>query len=184
MRTFSGRLRQTVVGVLVVLPMSGEAQRRPDFSGQWELVEALVSGPGRDGAASDGPRRTTSTTIGGAVFNCGRACTITQKGQTLTIGNAQLADYPGKDKSQPTPSVRLHLDGRHARVVDSFSPSRQLPVTARWDGSTVRIESAEAESALARTQSLTLQDGQLIVVSSTTVNGEVRGETTFRYRKK
>jgi hypothetical protein len=184
MTGFSWRLLQTIVGVLVVLPMSGEAQRRPDLSGQWELVEALASGRGRDGAASEGPRRTTSTTISGAPFNCGRGCTISHEGQTLTIDNAQLADYPGKDKSQPTPSVTLHLDGRHARVVDSFSPPRELPVTARWDGSKVRIDSAENGLPIARTQWLALEEGQLIVVSSTSANGEILGETTFRYRKK
>jgi hypothetical protein len=75
---------------------------------------------------------TTSTTISGAPVNCGTACTITQKGDTLTIADAQLADYPGKDTSQPTPAVALHLNGQQLEVVDSFSPARQIPVRARW----------------------------------------------------
>lgn len=182
--------RRIVIALATVFalgPISGAAQRRPDFSGTWVLVEALAGGPGRrtpDGPASEGPRRTSSTTVSGAPFNCGRGCTISQKGQTLTIEHAQLADYPGKDKTRPTPAVTLYLDGRQVKVVDSFGPSRQLPVTARWDGNKVRIESRTPESAIAQTQLLSLEKGQLVVASSRTINGESRGETTFKYRKK
>lgn len=188
MAVFPRRTVTALVTALVLGPISGAAQRRPDFSGVWVLVEALAGGPGRsapDGASSEGPRRTSSTTISGAPFNCGRECTISQKGQTLTIEDAQLADYPGKDRTQPTPAVTLHLDGRQAEVVDSFSPPRQLPVTARWEGNKVRIESGGAASrSVAWTQVLSLDSGQLVVVSSTNINGESRGETTFKYRQK
>jgi hypothetical protein len=168
-----------------VFPMPGEAQRRPNLSGHWTLVEALASGPGRDSTDRAATARPTmSTTISGAPFNCGRECTITHRGQTLTIANAQLAEYPGKDKSQPTPAVTLHLDGRQTEVVDSFSPSRQLPVVARWEGNAVRIESRTQESSVVWIQVLRLEGAQLVVVSSTTINGEARAQTTFTYRRK
>jgi hypothetical protein len=183
---FSRSSLATVVCASVLVPSSGEAQRRPDLSGTWVLVEALATGPGRDtpeGSASAAPRRITATTGFGA-FRCGRECTIIHKGQTFTIKDAELPDYTGKDKSQPTPAVTLRLDGRPREVQDSFAPSRQLPVTAHWDGNKVRIESRTADSVIASTQWLSLDDGQLVVVIATTLNGVARGEATFKYRKK
>jgi hypothetical protein len=183
---FSRPALATVVCASVLVPSSGEAQRRPDLSGTWVLVEVLATGPGRDapeGSASAAPRRITATTGFGA-FRCGRECTIIHKGQTFTIKDAELPDYPGKDKSKPTPAVALRLDGRPREVVDSFAPSRQLPVIARWDGNKVRIESRTADSVIASTQWLSFDDGLLVVVVSTTLNNVARGETTFRYRKK
>ena len=175
-------------GILALLTVKPEAQRRPDLSGQWELVEALVTGATRDGVASDQPRRTTSTTISGAPFNCGRGCTIVQKGQTLTIENAQLAGDPGKDKGQGPPSVTLHLDGRQTKVVDSFNwqAPRELPVTARWDGNKVRVESVDhgAFATLTWTQLLSLEDEHLVVVTTANRDGESGWGTTFRYRRK
>jgi hypothetical protein len=177
------------MAVTLALPIAqAEAQRRPDLSGPWELVEALATGPGRDGTASDKPRRTTSTTISGAPFNCGRGCTIAQKGQTLTIENAQLPVAAGTDTGQIPPPVTLHLDGRHTKVVDSFNwqAARELPVMARWEGNTVRIESVGqgATATFAWTQLLSLEDGQLVVVTTSIRDGEPRWGTTFRYRKK
>jgi len=181
------RIVCATAGVLALLTVQGEAQRRPDLSGQWELVEALVTGPGRDGTVSEKPRRTTSTTISGAPFNCGRGCTITQKGQTLTIENAQLAGDPGKDTGQTPPAVTLHLDGRQTKVVDSFNwqAPRELPVTARWDANKVRIESVDhgALATLTWTQLLSLENSQLVVVTTSARDGESRWGTTFRYRK-
>jgi hypothetical protein len=179
------RMLGMVVG-LVLLPISGLAQRQPNLSGHWELVEALATGPGRDGTVSEKPRPTTSTTISGAPFNCGRGCTITQKGQTLTIENAQLADIPGRDKTHP-PSMTFPVNGRQTKVVDSYNwdPPRELPVTARWDGNKVRIETVDhgAMATLTWTQLLSLENGQLVVVTTSTRDGESRWGTTFRYRR-
>jgi hypothetical protein len=184
MSALSRRLLHVIV-VGVLLPTLLETQPRPNFAGEWELVEALASGSSRNssGGVSEGPRRTTSTTISGAAFNCGRGCTIAHKGQTLTIEHAQLAVDQGTDKSRPTPSVTLRLDGREAKVVDSFNSRSELLVTARWQGSKVRIGSV-AFGSLVMGQLLSLDDGHLVVVSSTTLQGEPRGETIFRYRKK
>jgi len=182
------RMIGMVLGGLVLLQAAGLAQRQPNFSGEWELVEALVTGATRDGAASDQPRRTTSTTISGAPFNCGRGCTITQKGQTLTIDNAQLADIPGRNKTQPTPSMTFHINGRQMMVVDSFNwdPPLEMPVTARRDGGRIRIDTAQqgAGATLLWTQLLSLEEGQLVVVTTSTRDGESRWGTTFRYRKR
>lgn len=181
------RAAMALLGAWLVVPAPNEAQREPDFTGTWVLVEALAGGPARDAAgntASEGPRRTSSTTVSGAPFNCGRGCTITQREQTLTIEHAQLADYPGKDKSRPTPTVTLRLDGRDAQVVDSFSPPGQLPANARWDGNKVRIESRRPGSAAATTQLLSLEGGQLVVVTSVTFGGESKVETTYEYDRR
>jgi len=182
------RITLAVVGGLVLLRAAGLAQRQPNFSGEWELVEALVTGATRDGAASDQPRRTTSTTISGAPFNCGRGCTIIHKGQTLTIENAQLADIPGRDKTQPTPSMTFHINGRQMMVVDSFNwdPPLEMPVTARWDGGRIRIDTAQqgAGATMLWTQVLSLESGQLVVVTTSTRDGDPGWGTTFSYRKR
>lgn len=180
----SGR-RIGAVSVLgtVLLSTSGLAQRKPDFSGQWELTEALVTGASRDGTTSDKPRRTTSTTISGAPVNCGRGCTISQKGQTLTIDHALLG---GDAKDKQPPPVTFSLDGRERNVVDTFNPSRELPVTARWDGVKVRVETTErgAFATIQWTQVLSIEDGHLVVVSTSTRDRETRWGTMFKYRRK
>ena len=176
MTGFSRRLPYTIVSVLAVLPLSGEAQRRPDFSGHWVLVEALVSGRGRDGAASEGPRRTTSTTISGAAFNCGRGCTITQKGGTLTIAGAQLA---GSDPSSPVPSVTLRLSGGASNVPDSFNPPRELSVITKWQGHGLEIQTGPPDPALK--QMLTIEKNELHVV---TTNLRHDSQTSFRYARR
>lgn len=185
---FLRRMVCATAGVLALLTVEPEAQRLPNLSGHWELVEALATGPGRDGTVSDKPRPTTSTTISGAPFNCGRGCTIVQKGQTLTIDNAQLADIPGRDKTRPPPSMAFHVNGQQMKVVDSYNwdPPREMPVTARWDGDKVRIETVDhgAMATLTWTQLLSLEDGQLVVVTTSIRDGQPRSGTTFRYRKK
>jgi hypothetical protein len=164
-----------LAGALMLLPASGEAQRRPDFSGEWELVEALASGGSRDGSVSEGPRRTTSTTISGAAINCGRGCTITQKGQTLTIARAQL---PASDPPRAVPDVTLQLDGKERQVVDSFNPSIELPVITRWQGGGLEVET---RSRVPWKQTLRIEKGELLVVST---NPRFGTEMTLRYRKK
>jgi hypothetical protein len=177
----------SLLGSLPVEAQSASArattrQRRPDFSGRWVLVEALVSGSTRGSEETSGPRHTSSNTISGAAFNCGRECTIAQKGLTLTIQNAELAGYPGKDKSPPTPPVTLQMDGDQRSVVDSFSPSRQLPVAAKWQGNTLEITSGTG--SVVQTQSLSLKGKQLVVVNVAQINGDRRSEVTFKYQQK
>lgn len=157
-------------------------ERRPDFSGNWVLIEGLVTGATRDSAESSTPRRTSSTTVSGAAFNCGRECTIVHKGQVLTVTNAELADYPGKDKSRPTPAVTVQLDGRERKVVDSFSPSREIPATASWKGS--KLEITSGTGSLVHNQLLSLEGKQLVVANVAQVNSERRGDVTYKYAKK
>ena len=54
------------------------------------------------------------------------------------------------------------------------------------DGNKVRIESVDhgAMATLTWTQLLSLEDGQLVVVTTSAREGEPRWGTTFRYRKK
>jgi hypothetical protein len=164
-----------LLGVMLLFPAPGQTQRRPDFSGEWELVEALTSGVGRDGVASEAPRRTTSTTISGAAFNCGRGCSLTQKGETLTIARAQLA---ASDPSNPVPTVTFRLDGKQTNVIDSFNPSSELPVIARWQSGGLEVET---RSRVPWKQTLRLEKNELLVVST---NPRFGTEMSLRYRKK
>ena len=181
MTGFKRQIVSLVVASLFLAPIAASAQSKPNLSGTWVLVEALMSGAGRNApeGGAEGPRRTSSTTTSGAAFNCGTECTISQKGQTLTIENAQLADYPGKDKSKPTPPVTLHLDGRNAEVIDSFSPERQISVSARWEGNKLSITSSEP--GIGFPQTLSIENGQLVVVTTSARHGV---QTIFKYKKK
>jgi hypothetical protein len=59
----------------------------------------------------------------------------------LTIEKALLGS-----NATPAPPVTLDLDGRQRPVVDSFSPPRELPVTAAWSGNTIEITTATGRS--------------------------------------
>ncbi len=122
-----------------------------------------------------GQTQTTLTTVSGAAFNCGRECTIVHKGQMLMIDEALL----GSDKTV-APTVTLHLDGRKISVVDSFNPQREIPVTAMWNGERLEIISSTGSRTV--TQSVTLEAGELVVV--TAFNRDAARPVTFRYRKK
>lgn len=174
-----------LAGFSVLLLVSGMTQHQPDFSGTWVLVDARVAGATRASsgtAEAGGGVPTTVDTISGAAFNCGRECTITHKGQTLTIDNAQLADFVGRDKSRPTPAVTLQLDGREVTVIDSFNPHLNIPVTAKWNGDKLQIDGRG--DPIAVNQLLSIEATQLVVVSVTFLNGERRSEVTFKYKKK
>jgi hypothetical protein len=169
----------SLVVVAVFVPLSGAAQRRPDLSGHWVLVTATIAAartrgrPGTPQASGEVP--TTSNTVSGAAFNCGSECTIVQKGQMLTIDNAQLALSP-----TPAPAVTLHLDGHQTSAVDSFSPRREIPVTAKWNGDKLEITSSTGSHTI--TQLVSIEAGQLVVVTS--VNIEADQPVTFKYKKK
>jgi hypothetical protein len=175
----------SLVAASVLVPAVTSAQK-PDFSGDWVLVESLATGSTRTSAGGGGGSgvRSSSNTISGAAFNCGRACTITQKGQTLTISNAQLADYAGKDKSRPTPSLTLRLDGREAEVVDTFNPDSKIVATTKWDGNKIQIDSGRPPSTIRRTQILSIEGAQLVVDSVAYIQGERRPELTLKYKRK
>jgi hypothetical protein len=116
-----------------------------------------------------------SNAVSGAGFNCGRECTIVHKGQTLTIAKALL----GWDAT-PVPAVRLQLDGRQISVADPFTPNRQIPVTAKWNGDKLDITSSAGSYSV--TQSVSITAGQLVVVTS--VNRPAAQPVTFKYKKK
>ena len=188
-RNLKGRFmsRRPILAALIsaslVAPLAAQTPRPPNFSGNWVWVESRVSGAGRSGETPAGGARTPVHTSSGAAFNCGRECTIAHKGATLTIDNAQLADYKGKDPSERTPPVMFRIDGREAEVVDSFNPSRKLSATAKWDGNKLQITSGSRSSSFPWTQILSLEEGHLMVVHTATPNGEpVR--ITMKYRKK
>lgn len=169
-------LRSTALTLAAValLSLAGQAQRSLNLSGKWELVEALMTGPGRDGSTSDEPRPTRSVTVSGAAFNCGRGCTITHKGQTLTIAHA---DPPGTDRDA-VPIVTFQLDDREHKVTDSFNHSIELPVVARLQDGGIEVETRMWG---AMKQRLTTEKNELVVVT-TREGGE--WSTILRYRKK
>jgi len=93
----------------------------------------------------------------------------------LTVDKAHLASHP-----TPAPAVTLHLDGRQTSVVDSFSPRREIPVTAKWNGDKLEITSSTGLHTI--TQLVSIEATQLVVVTS--VNIEADQPVTFKYKKK
>ena len=176
-------LLAALVSASLVMPLAAPTPRTPNFSGTWVWVESRLSGAGRSGETPAGGSRSPVHTSSGAAFNCGRECTLAHKGATLTIDDAQLADYKGKDPAERTPPVTFRIDGREAEVVDSFNPSRKLSATAKWDGNKLQIASRSGASSISRTQLLSLEDGNLVVVHIATASGEPV-KVTMKYRKK
>lgn len=127
-----------------------------------------------------GEHRIATYTVSGAPFNCGRECTIVHKRETLEIDRAYLASSP-----TPAPSVTLQLDGRRRSVVDSFSPTREIPATAQRIGDRLKITSSTMTSLMgeyAITQFVFIEATQLVVVTSVNIDGSP--PMTFRYKKK
>jgi len=169
----------SLVAVAVLVPLSGAAQRPPDLSGHWVLVTATTAvarTTGRPGTPqASGEVHTTSNTASGAAFNCGSECTIVQKGQMLTVDKAHLDSSP-----TPAPAVTLRLDDHQLSVVDSFSPKRKIPVTAKWNGDKLEITSSTGSHTI--TQLVSIEATQLVVVTSVDI-GTV-SPVTFKYTKK
>jgi hypothetical protein len=182
-----GAIAAVLMSGAVLAPHGESSPQPPDLSGHWVLVEALVEGTTRSSSA---PATTTGTggaptslnTVSGAAFNCGRECTITQTGGTLTVAEAQLADYAGKDRTRQTPLVALPLDGREHTVIDSFNPHLELSVVAGWRDDTLHIDSRRARTA--KRQIVSLDGARLVVVSIAYLNGVQRSAVTFRYEKR
>jgi hypothetical protein len=160
-----------LIGLVVAVPAT--AQRSPDLSGRWEFAGGITTSSRT--SSDNTPRSTTSNTISGAAFNCGRECTILQKGQTLTIADAHLAARPN-----PAQAITIRIDGRPAAVTDTFSPSRALSVTAKWNGE--KLEVATASGAHTVRQTIYLDAKELVVVTAVEI-GDIK-PVTFRYRKK
>ena len=174
-----GIVRAGLAGVLVLLPVSATAQSRPNLSGDWVLVSATTSGARGTGEAgtadASGERPIRSNTAGGAVFNCGRECTIVHKGQMLTIDKALLGS-----NTTPAPAVTLQVDGRPTSVLDSFSPNREIPVTAKWNGNKLEITGSTGSHTV--TQLVFLDATQLVVVTSFDI--AAAQPVTFIYKSK
>jgi len=168
-----------IAAVMALVPLLAAAQRPPDLSGDWVLVSATSAGGGGRGAAGEtearGDHRITSYTVSGAAFNCGRGCTIVHKGQTLRIDGAFLGS-----NDKPAPPVILRLDGRQGAVIDSFNPGREIPATAQWVGDRLKITSPS--NRITRTQLVSLEASQLVVVTSANVEGDE--PVTFRYKRR
>ena len=142
------------------------------------VLATSLGGGGRGGTGrpeAGGEHQVATNTASGAAFNCGRGCTIVHKGQTLRIDGAFLGS---NDKLAPP--VILRLDSRQGAVIDSFNPGREIPVTAQWVGDAPKITSPS--NRITRTQLLSLEASQLVVVTSANVEGDE--PVTFRYKRK
>jgi hypothetical protein len=122
------------------------AQRRPDFSGTWTLVDMVDQGPGRGGGSRSGAAAKVSD-IRGTLVNCASECTIVHTDATLTVSR------PPNEKGVAPPTMVVNLDGR---------PTRGRVVTVRWEGDKLVITRAFA-GAFTVTQTLNLKDGKLTV---------------------
>ena len=168
-----------IAAVMALVPLLAAAQHPPDLSGDWVLISATSSGGGGRGGTgrpeARGGHQVATNTASGAAFNCGRACTIVCKGQTLRIDAAYLGS-----NDKPAPPVILRLDGRQGAVVDSFNPGREIPATAQWVGDRLKITSPS--NRITRTQLVSLEASQLVVVTSVNIEGDE--PVTFRYKRK
>jgi hypothetical protein len=177
--TMSPRMRTSLAGVLILIPLTGVAQNRQNFSGEWVLVSATTTAPTRGGetqAAGDRTERPTrSNTASGAAFNCGRECSIVHKGSILTIDKAFLAA-----NTTTAAPVTLRVDGNQTTVNDSFAPGREIPTRAAWNGDKLEITSSTGTRTI--TQRLSIEAAQLVVVTS--LDTDAIPPVTFRYKKK
>jgi hypothetical protein len=169
-----------IVGILFALLATATArQLAPNLSGDWVIASAIATGTRAKVQGATPPEnvevRTSANTASGAAFNCGRQCTIVHRGETLTLREALLGS-----ETQPAVTVSLQLDGRRHLVADSFSPGREIPVTAAWRGTTLEIVSTSGTGTI--TQTIALDGSELVVMTSD--SREPRQRVTFRYKKR
>ena len=157
----------------VVLVLDGP-QAKPDFSGTWFISQSTVVG-GRGADSGQAPVTTAVTTVSGAAFNCGRTCVIAHDGTSLRVSEALL----GSDKAT-APTVEFGLNGRETSILDSFNPKRHIKAIAKWTGRGIEVISWSGPSVF--TQTLSREDGHLIVVSS--FSRDPDRPLRLRYRKK
>jgi hypothetical protein len=156
----------TRVNALVALVMLlAQGTPAPNLSGEWKLASST-----RNAGRGEEPQK--RYVADGWAFNCGRECRIVQKGTTLTIENAQLADA---DASSPT--VTIELDGKPHTVVDSGNRGSNLEVSGRWENGTLTITTMLAGRPTSQT--ISLDHSQLVVVTSL-----MTSKLTYRYSKK
>jgi hypothetical protein len=65
-------------------------------------------------------------------------------------------------------------------VIDPFNPGRGIPVTGQWFGDPLKVTSPS--NRITRTQLLSLEASQLVVVTSADVERDE--PVTFRYKRK
>ena len=176
----TGVLFKHLLITCLLIPSIGQAGRVPNLSGKWELVNATTStgrGSGRaDGAIKETRNSTISNTMSGAPFNCGRSCRIIHREDVLTVADAYLGTAV-----TAAPEVTFRLDGRLASVVDSFTPAREIPATAKWIGDKLEISATGAQTTVI--QRLSLETDQLVVVNSVDIAGVAPVRYVYKLRK-
>jgi hypothetical protein len=169
------------VGLSLAFGISGHARTAiapPDLSGHWVLVSAPLAKSTRTGSekqAEGTPTAKMIDTVGGAAFNCGAGCLISQKGNQLTIDQAMLST----DNGRAIPAVTIVTDGKAAPVQDSFNPKLSLNVTATWKADVLTIASERGRTI---NQEVSLKGGKLVVVSQLPYAGIQ--PMTFTYEKR
>jgi hypothetical protein len=165
------KLLPICVSILVI--GAAAAQSKTDFSGQWSLVAApgMGGGSGRGGRGGGGA---VTSIISGAPVNCGRECTMTQDVRTLTISR------PANQQGIKPPDVVLNLDGRESTIIQSLEPPVEYKAGAKWDGGKLVVIRSMGKDNV--TQTISIQDDKLTVVSLFNVEGAV--PVTLTYAKK
>lgn len=175
------RICVIVVGLSLGSAVPGNAEAPsapPDLSGRWVLVSAPLAKSTRTGSEKQvqaAPTAKMIDTVGGAAFNCGAGCLISQKGTQLTIDEAMLST----DNGRAIPAVTISTDGKAAPVQDSFNPKLSLNVTAAWKADVLTIASERGRTI---TQEVSVKSGKLIVVSKLPYAGI--DPMTFVYEKR
>jgi hypothetical protein len=167
------RVNATVL-LVAALAAIGAPPAQTDLSGEWTLASATTSSS-RDGATGELPTKTYLSEF--SAFNCGRACRIVYKGSTLTVENAQLK----AGATSPSPTVTIVVDGRPHTVVDSITLGNTIETVGRWEGGTLLLTSMLSGSRIALSQTISLDQNQLVVVKSFVTSD---AKFTLRYTRK
>ena len=164
-----------LIGLPVLMIVAATGQTKTNFSGQWSLVPSLTTGGGSRGArGGDGRGGGTVSIVSGATVNCGTECTISQDAKVLTISR------PANDQGVKPPDVVLNLDGRESTIIQS-SPPGEFKADAKWDGGKLMVTRSIVGS-LSVTQTMSVEDGKLTVVSLFSNEGAVPLTLTYTKR--
>ena len=149
------RIAILALATAVVIPFTARAQGKPDFSGTWTM-DAAKSDPAPQGRGGGGG--------GGSV-------TIKQTATTLAV------ESQGRQGPQ---TMTYKLDGSSStNTVMGRGGSQEVKSTAKWDGSSLVIETTRDMGGTSITQKEVrrLDNGGKDMIVETTTTGGPNGET-------
>ena len=194
-------MKQAAIGVMtaVLTAVTLSAQAKPDFSGTWVMnVEktAALNG-GRTGGATMGPvsagggsmSASGSPPAGGNTMSVAGAAGARGPAAPLELAIAQTAATLTIERSGALPQKFVHkLDGTESTNVNGRAT---MKTKSHWQGGTLVTEGTNLIAGEDGTISVTLkevrsldQDGNLVIASTRTVDGNTNSSTQVFSKKK